>query len=205
MAGNTHVEKGGNLHQGGPEPAGASTKRVRRFRARRREKRVEAERSAKIARRAELDLKRAAKGLPPALNSTERARLCRQRRAARERIKAESKWYSPALSFEKAKAFARSLDPTAHDKDLAVKVELAERGCFRYQLPLNRFVIQNGVEAARMARLVLYHCEGDETLTETHVLDLPENPLQRRQYLELRLIASQACWRDGKALREGLN
>ncbi len=127
------------------------TERSRRFRAKKRAEREAAKRAAKLARRAELDARRAARGLPPAMSSTERARLCRERKA---QIKTEQ-WYSaPALTREEAEQFLKSAHPEETTDRVDQVIRVLKDGCRRYDFRLNKYVLTHGFEQARLQRAI---------------------------------------------------
>src|SRR5208283_2147272 len=129
-----------------------STLRSRRRRARLRAQREAAAKAAKLSRRAELDAKRAARGLPPSKTSTERARETRARQAEW----GTRKWYSSGFSSRtEAKAFLLGLHPTAQEKDIEAALDRLQSSCLNWQLNFNKFVLMYGVERARLQRAIL--------------------------------------------------
>lgn len=189
-----------------------STQRSQRRRAKLRAERQAAKRAAKLARRAELDARRAARGLPPAMTSTERARLCWEREA---QIKTEQ-WYSaPALSRAEAEQFLKSAHPeeTADRVDRLLRV--LEDGCRRYELWLNKFVLTYGVEQARLQRAIFEQVMesnfgGDcdrisdairiAEKQEMIEIDASLHPSQQYQMRLLWLDQSQVKWGSGNLL-----
>jgi hypothetical protein len=134
-----------------------STLRTRRRRARLKAERLEAVRAAKMARRIELDRKRAAMGLPPAKTSTERARECRERQAAGEQIIRTQSWYSPSFrDWREAKAYLTGLKPGVPEQAIENVLEVTHREAQKWQLFWNRFVTTNGTQAARVKRAILW-------------------------------------------------
>ena len=188
------------------------TERSRRFRAKKRAERKAAERAAKLARRAELDAKRAAKGLPSVMTSTERARLCRERKVL---IKTEQ-WYSgPALSRAEAEQFLKDAHPEETTGRVDQVLRILEDGCRRYDLNLNKFVLTQGFELARLQRAIFEQVmesrfDGDcdcipaanriaEKL-ETLEIDASLHPSQQYQMRLLWLDQSQVKWGSGSLL-----
>jgi hypothetical protein len=148
------------------------TARSRRFRARVRAEQEVARKAARIARRVELDRKRAAAGLPPAKTSTERARECRERQAAIEQAIRTQSWYSPPFrDWHEAKAYLMSVRPDVPEQAIEDTLEVTRRDAHRWELSWNRYLVTKGVEAARTARAVLFQIletkfEGDLTHIE---------------------------------------
>jgi hypothetical protein len=131
-----------------PEPPGSSTPRVRRCRER---QRVQKE----AAHVAELAARREAEGKERIRTSTERARLSRERKAAKRAAYLASQWWSPALSESDAHALIQEQHP-AFD---TLQVHLEYVGLLNqangWRLNLNRFTIAaDGFEKANKSRAI---------------------------------------------------
>jgi hypothetical protein len=130
---------------------------TRRWRERQKAKREAAEKVAKIARRAELDAKRAAKGLPPIKSSTERAAECRARQAAAEtKVRTESWWSAPALTRLEAEAFLKERHPEETEERIDQLISFSDELCRKHSLIMNKFCLTHGIEAMRIQRAILW-------------------------------------------------
>jgi hypothetical protein len=163
--------------------------RVQRWRERRKAKRLEAEKAAKIARRADLDAARVARGLAPAKTSTQRATESRARQAeALEIVRTES-WHSPSFrDWHDAKAYLTGLKPEVPEKVIENVLESTRREVPRWALNWNRFVVTNGIAQARLRRAILWQ-----------ILDV----LYQQDITYLREAMEQAETRTDIAFEEG--
>jgi hypothetical protein len=127
-----------------PEPPGSSTPRVYRWRDRQKAKREEAAREARIARRAELAARRAAKGLPPAKTVAQRCADYRARKKAEvaEQLASLKRWDAPQLSRPESVAIAEPL--YANWGDAYQHLLKVEQACARTGLNVNFFTLQTG-------------------------------------------------------------
>ena len=192
------------------------TARSRRFRARVRAEQEVARKAARIARRVELDRKRAATGLPPAKTSTERARECRERQAAVEQVIRTQSWYSPPFrDWHEAKAYLMSVRPDVPEQAIEDTLEVTRRDAQKWKLFWNRFVVTHDIAQARIARAILWqildvrfggdmtHIKAAMKQAETR-LDITTteggHPTQVYQEKALALDMSQIMLREGGIL-----
>ena len=135
----------------------STARRVARWRERRKARRLEAERLAKEAHKAELAAKRTAKGLPPIKTSTERARESRERQAVTEHVIRTESWYSPPFAdWHEAKAYLTGLKPDVPEQVIESTLESTRRQVQRWALNWNRFIVTNGIAEARLRRAILW-------------------------------------------------
>jgi hypothetical protein len=141
-------------HQGGPEPSGASTKRVHRFRAKKRAERAEAERLAKIAKRDERDQKRIAKGLLPLVEANRvKVAKFRAKRVALKEMVAES-WFAPALAREVFIQEEKSKHPNWDAAFINMFVDGSLASCRGAGFNLNRYTAVKDLEDVKRERTV---------------------------------------------------
>ncbi len=135
----------------------STARRQARWRERRKAKRLEAERLAKIARRADLDAARVARGLAAAKTSTQRAAESRVRQAAAKEVVRIESWYSPPFrDWHEAKAYLTGLKPDVPEQAIENVLETTRREVPRWALNWNRFVVTNGIAEARLRRAILW-------------------------------------------------
>ena len=192
--------------------------RVHRFRARKRTEREQTEKARKIARRAELDAVRVARGLPPARTPSQRVADSRARRAAaKEAIRTESWFSSEFTDRQEAFRYLASLNPTETALRIEQALTVLEEQCRRLQLNLNRYVLTYGAEAARTARAVLWQAwhrldsEHDlakleqavqDAARQEHIqVDRDAHLTVQRQELQTALDFSQTLLENGGAMR----
>jgi len=196
----------------------STARRVQRWRERRKAKRLEAERLAKIARRADLDAARVARGLAPAKTSTDRAAESRERQAAAKEVVRTESWYSaPALIRAEAFEFLKANHPEETEPRIDQLISLLEEQGRKHTIILNRFVLTYGVEYARVKRAILWQhwhrldAEGDldklpqamkaaEGQEEIQI-DKTAHPHAQRQELQIALDFSLSLLGDGRHCR----
>jgi hypothetical protein len=128
-----------------------------RFRARLRAKREAEALAAREAHKAELAARRAARGLPPKLTSTERARRCRERQAADREAVRLSQWFSaPFKDYFEAKAYLVGEKPDLPPATIESILETTRNEVRRWDLHWNRYVVTHSVMAARLRRAIVW-------------------------------------------------
>jgi hypothetical protein len=191
-------------HRGGTEPPGASTQRVRRFRARQRAKRLADRKAAQIARRIELDAIRISRGLKPAKTSTERAAESRARRAAIRESLLTLKWYLPAIDSKTVERILEERQPRLHNTQYLRQRDNLERECRRYELNLNQFVAENGIQRARERRAIFHQCylKRQDSLTMFELVQESESVTEIPS--EQTLNDAQTKWGAGESIYQAV-
>jgi len=146
--------RGGTRHLGSPEAPGASTRRVRRFRARLKQKKLQVERLAKIARQEERDRIRVSKGLLPLAEANRKKAIeCRQR--AQDQVEMiEASWLAPSIRRNEMLQLVKLKHPTQGYEFHLMVVEGIWDECVRTRTCFNRFALFEGVEKAMHERVV---------------------------------------------------
>ena len=191
-------------HRGGTEPPGASTKRVRRFRARKRAEREAAKKAARAAKRQALDAARIARGLKPAKTSTERAAEYRARRALVRESLLTLKWYLPAIDSKTVERILEERQPRLHNTQYLRQRDNLERECRRYGLNLNQFTVaENGIQRARERRAAFHQCYLTRQSSTMFEL-LQESESLTEIPSEQALNDSQARWGNGELIYQAI-
>jgi hypothetical protein len=134
-----------------------STERSRRRRARLKAERLQAEKAARAARWAERNAIRAAKGLPRLKTAAESMTDTRARRKAVEMAVRLDSWYSlPFADYFEAKTYLTGLKPDMPEQVIENTLETTRQEAPRRQLHWNRFVVTNGIKAARLKRAIVW-------------------------------------------------
>ncbi len=135
----------------------STARRVQRWRERQKAKREEAARLAKEARRQDLAARRAAKGLPPIKSSTQRAQESRARQQTAVAVIRTESWHSPGFQdWKDALAYLQTCYPNQTEQAVSQAFDILRDKARRYRLHLNRYVLKNGAEKARLRRAILW-------------------------------------------------
>ncbi len=187
--------------------------RKRRWRARKRLEKLEAEKAAKAAHRAELDAVRVAAGkLPIAEARREKVRKFRQKQADLK-SQIEKMWFAPSLDFDvvvnQRIAESPNLDPSLSRSF----VEACARNCRANSLNLNAFNLEHGAHVGNHKRTVFHELiEKGAPLSEAaercHRETFKPNPLLSGvpQAVDIgrRFDEAQEKWGDGSQIVDEL-
>jgi hypothetical protein len=194
----------------------STARRVARWRERQKAKREEAVRLAKEVHRQELAARRAAKGLPPIKTSTQRAQESRARQQTAVAVIRTESWYSPGFQdWKDALAYLQTCYPDQTEQAVSQAFDILRDKARRYRLHLNRYVLKNGVEKARIKRAILEQILESEfggdcdclaealKIAETRAditVDAGVHPNWQYQQRQVLLDTSQLKWCEGANL-----
>jgi hypothetical protein len=141
--------------------------RKRRWRARKRLEKLEAEKAAKAAHRAELDAARIARGLLPIAEARrEKVRKFREKQARMKDFVAQC-WFGPEIDMETATQARIAQCPNLDPSISRSFVESQARSCAANYLNLNALVLKRGFHIACHARTIFHELvESGVPLTE---------------------------------------